>query len=134
MRGFGEGKLPHTRLSWGAMGISKGKLQSTMIIDQHGNEMHRYIIMNRIIIDENLLSPEFRNRIQKIIMFTSSAMLPALINIEAAYNENIKGEVQSFRNKGLFEILDRIVQIKLQNLCSRTCQQLMWKSTPAASL
>ncbi len=51
LKGFGEGELLHTRLSWEAMGICKGKLPSIMIIDQHGNEMHPYMTMNGIIIN-----------------------------------------------------------------------------------
>ena len=100
------------------MGIAKGKLPSTMITSQHGNEIHPYmtIMMNGIIIDEH--SPEFRNRTRQIIMFSPSAMLPALAKIESAYNDNIEEEVRAFRNKGPFAILDKIqaIQIQLQNL------------------
>ena len=38
LRNFCEADLLHTRLSWEAMEIAKGKLPSTMIIDQQGNE------------------------------------------------------------------------------------------------
>ena len=41
LRNFCVAYLLHTRSSWEAMGISKGKFSSTMIIDQHGNETYR---------------------------------------------------------------------------------------------
>ncbi len=91
LRGFRVGELLHTRLSWEANGIATGKLPSTMIIDQHGNETHQYMTMNGIIIDNH--SPEFRNRTKQIIMFATSAMLPALAEIESAYNNHIEEEV-----------------------------------------
>ncbi len=91
MGGFGEGDLLHTRLSWEAIGISKGKLPSKMIIDQHGNEIHPYMTVNGIILDKT--SPEFRSSTRKIIMFATPAILPTLGEIKAAYNENIKEEV-----------------------------------------
>ena len=71
--------------------------------------------MNGIFIDEH--SPEFRNRIGQIIMLSPSAMLPALAEIESAYNDYIKDEVRTFRNKGPFAILDKVqtIQIRLQN-------------------
>ena len=77
-----------------------------MIIDQHGNEIHPYMTMNGIIIDEN--SPEFRKSTRQTIMFSQSAMLPALAEIESAYNDHIEEEVQTFRNKGPFAILDKV--------------------------
>ena len=69
-----------------------------------------------IIIDEH--SPEFRNSTRQIIMFATSAMLPALAEVESAYNENIKEGVQAFCNKGSYAILEKIqiIQIQLQNL------------------
>ena len=59
LRNFRVVDLLHTRLSWEAMGIANGKLPSTMIIDQHGNETYPYMTMNGVIINE--LSPDFRN-------------------------------------------------------------------------
>jgi hypothetical protein len=116
LRGFGVGELLHTRLSWEAFGIAKGKLPSTMIIDQHGNEEYPYMTMNGTIIDDH--SPEFRNRTKQIIMFATSAMLPELAEIESAHNDHIEEEVRAFRNKGPFAILDKIqtIQFRLQNL------------------
>ena len=38
LRNFRVTDFLYTRQSWEAMGVSKGKLPSTMIIDQHGNE------------------------------------------------------------------------------------------------
>ena len=70
LKGFRVDELLHTRLSWEAIGIAKGKLPSTMIVDQNGDERHPYMTMNGIIIDEH--SPEFRNRTKQIIMFDSS--------------------------------------------------------------
>ena len=93
-----------------------GRLPSTMIIDQHGNETHPYMTMNGVIIDE--LSTQFRNQTKQIIMFSPSSMLPALAEIELAYYDYIKDEARTFHNKGPFAIMDRIQsnQIRLQNL------------------
>ena len=85
-----------------------------MIIDQHGNETHPCMTMNRVIIDEH--SPEFRNRMRQIIMISPSAMLLAIAEIESAYNDYIKDVVRTFRNRGPFAILDKVQtnQIRLQ--------------------
>jgi hypothetical protein len=109
-------ELLHDRLSWEAIGIAKGKLPSTMIVDQQGNERYPFMTMNGIIIDDQ--SPEFRNRTKQITTFATSAMLPALAEIESVYNDHIEEEVRAFRNKGPFAILDKIqaIQIRLQNL------------------
>jgi hypothetical protein len=56
LRGFGVNKVLHTRRSWESLGISKGKLPSTMLYDQHGNEVYPYMTMNGIIIDEFLMN------------------------------------------------------------------------------
>ena len=47
--------------------------------------------MKGIIIDKH--SPEFRNSTRQIIMFSTSAMLPALAEVESAYNNNIEEKV-----------------------------------------
>ncbi len=68
------------------MGISRGQLPSTKIIDQYyGNEQHPYMTMNGIIIHENF--PELLSRMIKIIEFPPSTMLSALVEIEKAHNE-----------------------------------------------
>ena len=106
----------HTRSSWEAMGISKGKLSSTVIIDQHGNESYPYMTMNGLIIDPT--SPEFVARLRQIRLFSPSAMFPALEQIKLAYNEHFDDDNLTFRNKGPFPILDKVqsIQIRLQNL------------------
>ena len=60
LKKFRIDELLQNRLSWEAIGIAKGKLPSTMIIDQHGDEVHPYMTMNGIIIDEH--SPEFSTK------------------------------------------------------------------------
>ena len=60
LRNFRVVDLFHTRTSWEAIGISKGKLPSTVIIDQHGNETYPYMMMNGVLIDPD--SPEFIER------------------------------------------------------------------------
>ena len=112
---FNITELLHTKPSWEAMGISKGQLPNTMIFDQYGNEQHPYMTMNGIIIDEN--SPELIRRMRKIIDFPPSAMLPALVEIEKAYNEVFEEDVRVFRQRGPFHILDKIQQqhVRLQN-------------------
>ena len=67
LRNFRVGELLHTRVSWEAMGIAKGKLPSTMIIDQHGNETHPYMTMNGVIIDEH--SSEVKTWMKQILIF-----------------------------------------------------------------
>ena len=106
MRNFRVVDLLHTRLSWEAMEIANGKLPSTMIIDQHGNETYPYMMMNGLIVDE--FSQEFRAMMQQILMFSPSAMLPALKQIELAYNDHFDDEDRTFSNKGPSAILDRI--------------------------
>ena len=115
LRNWRVDELLQNRLSWEAQGIAKGKLPSTMIVDQNGDERYPFMTMNGIIIDEN--SPEYRNRTKQIIMFEPSAMLPALAEIESAYNDHIVDEIRTFRIKGPFAILDKIqaIQIRLQN-------------------
>ena len=94
MKGFTVDELLNIRHSWETMGFCKGKLPSTMILDQHGNERPPYMTMNGIIIDQ--VSPEFRNRTRKILMFSPSAIIPALAEIESAYNDVIEKEVRAF--------------------------------------
>ena len=43
LKGFRVDELLHTRLSWEAIGIAKGKLPRTMKIDQHGDEVHPFM-------------------------------------------------------------------------------------------
>ena len=85
LRNFGVADLLHTRPSWEAMGISKGKLPSTVVTDQHGNEASPYMTMNGLIFEE--FSPEFIAQMNQKIMFSPSAKLQALKQIELAYNE-----------------------------------------------
>ncbi len=59
-----------------------------MKVDQNGDERYPYMTMNGIIIDEN--SSQYKNRTKQIIMFETSAMLPALAEIESAYNNHIE--------------------------------------------
>ena len=68
-----------------------GKSPGTVTTDQHGDEAHPYMAMNGIILEQH--SPEFRDRARQIMMFSTSAVLPALAEIEPAYNENIEEEV-----------------------------------------
>ena len=63
-------KLLHTRLSWEAMGIAKGKLPGTIKIGQHGNEMHAWMTMNGIFLDEHFPEFRIRNSTRRIIMFS----------------------------------------------------------------
>jgi len=60
LKNFRVDELLQNRLSWEAQGIAKGKLPSTMIVDQNGDERYPFMTMNGIIIDEN--SSEYRNR------------------------------------------------------------------------
>ncbi len=76
-----------------------------MLYDQHGNEAYSSMMMNGIIVDE--FSPEFINSTRKIIIFSTAAMLPALSEIEKVYNEYSEEEVQTFRNKGPFHVLEK---------------------------
>ena len=73
------------------MGIAVGKAPGTVTTDQHGGETHPYMAMNGIILEQH--SPEFRDRARQIIMFSASAVLLALAEIESVYNENIEEEV-----------------------------------------
>ena len=57
LRNFAVADLLYTRSSWEAMGISKGKLPSTVITDQHRNETFPYMTLNGLIMDE--FSPDF---------------------------------------------------------------------------
>ncbi len=76
LRGFGVIELLNTRHSWESLGISKGKLLSTMIYNQHESEVYPYmtVAMNGIISDK--FSPYSINSTREIIMFSPSAMLP----------------------------------------------------------
>jgi hypothetical protein len=102
--------------AWECLGLAKGKLPSTTIIDRKGNEVFPYMTMNGILIDEN--SSEFRQRMTRIIMFPSFAMLLSLAEIENIFNEVFHEETQTFRQQGPFYILGRIRQIqnRLHNL------------------
>ena len=108
LRNFTDSNLLHTRHSWEAIGICKGK--------QHGDETVPYMLMNGVMIDEN--SPEFIAKMNQLIMFPPSAMLQALEQIELAYNEYFEDDNRTFRNKGPFSIMDRVQtrKIRLQNL------------------
>ena len=116
LRNFRVVDLLHTRTSWEAMGISKGKLPSTVITDQHGNETYPFMMMNGVLIDPE--SPEFIERIRQARLFPHSAMLPALEQIKLVYHENFEDDNPSYRDKGPFPILDRFqsIQIRMQNL------------------
>ena len=98
------------------MGVSKGKLSSTVIIDHHGNETYPYMAMNGLII--NPTSPELISQMRQLRLFSPSAMLPALEQIKSVYNEYFDDDNPTFRNKGPFPILDKVqsIQIRLQNL------------------
>jgi hypothetical protein len=63
---FGVAVL-HTKQLWEAMGISRGQLPITTIIDQYGNEEHHSMTMNGIIIHVHSL--ELISRMRKIIKF-----------------------------------------------------------------
>ena len=116
LRNFRVVDLLHTRTSWEAMGISKGKLPSTVITDQHGNETYPFMMMNGVLIDPE--SPEFIERIRQARLFPHSAMLPALEQIKLVNHENFEDDNPSYRDKGPFPILDRFqsIQIRMQNL------------------
>ena len=116
MRNFRVTDFLHTRQSWEAMGVFKGKLPSTMIIDQHGNEAYPYMTMNGLLIDPT--SPELIARMRQLRLFSPSAMLPTLEQIKAMYGEYFDDENPTFRNRGPFPILDKIqsLRIRLQNL------------------
>ena len=98
------------------MGLSKGKLSSTVIIDQHGNETYPYMTMNGQIIDPT--TPELISRMRQLSLFSPSAMLPALEQVKSVYNEYFDDDNPTFQNKGPFPILDKVqlIQIRLQNL------------------
>ena len=53
LKNFTVSDLLHTRHSWEAIGICKGKLPSTFMVDQHGDETVPYMLMNGVLIDEN---------------------------------------------------------------------------------
>ena len=67
LRNFRVTDFLRTRSSWEAMGISKGKLSSTVIIDQHGNETFPCMTMNGLLIDPT--SPEFISWMSQIRLF-----------------------------------------------------------------
>ena len=71
LRNFTVSNLLHTRQSWEAVGICKGKLPSTLMIDQHGDETFPYMSMHGVMIDENY--PEFIAKMNQLIMFPPSA-------------------------------------------------------------
>jgi len=112
---FGVAELLHIKQLWEAMGISRGQLPSTTIIDGYGNEQHPFMTTNGIIVHVHSL--ELISRVRRIIEFPPSAMLPALMKIKKAYNEVFEEDVQVFRPRGPFHILDKIRQqhIHLQN-------------------
>jgi hypothetical protein len=97
---FGVAELLYTKQSWEALRISKGQLPSTTIIDQYGNIQYPFMTMNGIIVDEH--SPEIISLVRNIIEFPPSSMLPALMEIEKAYNEVFKEVVRAFRPRHLF--------------------------------
>ena len=116
LRNFTVSDLLHTRHSWEAVGVCKGKLASTSMIDQHGDETVPYMLMNGVLIDEN--SPEFIAKMNQIIMFPPAAMLQGLEQIELAFNEFFENDNHTFRYKGPFSMLDRVQsrKIRLQNI------------------
>ena len=116
LKNFRVRDLLHTRQSWEALGITKGKLPSTVFTDQHGNETYPYMMMNGVLIDPD--SPEFIERMRRARLFPPSAMLPALEQIKILFNENFEDDNPTFRDKGPFPILDKFqsIQIRMQNL------------------
>ena len=87
LRNFRVVYLLHTRTSWEAMGISKGKLPSTVITDQHGNETYPFMMMNGVLIDPE--APGFFERMRQARLFPHSAMLPELEQVKLVFHENL---------------------------------------------
>ena len=61
-------QVGHTKASWEAMGITKGRLPSTMTVDPvTGNDTVPIMTMNGVLIDE--YSSEYKNRMKNITYY-----------------------------------------------------------------
>ena len=83
LKNFPPHDLGHTKASWEAMGITKGRLPSTMT--GTGNDIVPIMTMNGVLIDE--YSSEYKNRTKNITLFPSPVMIDTLTVIEEIFKE-----------------------------------------------
>jgi hypothetical protein len=86
LKKFPPRDLGHTTASWEAMGITTGRLPTTMTVDPDtGNDTVPIMTMNSVLIDE--YSSKYQNRMKNITLFPSQVMLNTLAVIEELLTE-----------------------------------------------
>ncbi len=108
LKNFPPHDLGHTKASWEAMGITKGRLPSTMTVDPvTGTDTVPIMTMNGVLIDG--YSSEYKNRMKNVTLFPSPVMLDTPAVIEEIFKEFVDDHDQAFcQVKGPFYVLDRI--------------------------
>ncbi len=86
LKNFPPHDLGHTKASWEAMGITKGRLPTTMTVDPvTGNDTVPIMTINVVPIDE--YSSRYQNRMKNITLFPSPVILDTLAVIEEIFTE-----------------------------------------------